>query len=87
MPLPELMMIYCKLEPYERYSVTLEANAIKKLHLKMSSAKRRPFCLGLSMLSHIFEVLEDTRSLTRFQLASVPIYRQDCGWSVALLLT
>ena len=26
--------------------------SLKKMHLKMSSAKRRPFCLGLNVLSH-----------------------------------
>ena len=26
--------------------------SFKKIHLKMSSAKRRPFCLGLNVLSH-----------------------------------
>ena len=29
--------------------------SLKKIHLKMSSAKWRPFCLGLNVLSHVTE--------------------------------
>ena len=32
--------------------------SFKKMHLKMSTGKRRPFCLGLNVLNHTFAALQ-----------------------------
>ena len=49
-PLPEQMLIYWQLEPYKQTSVKSESKYIKKMHLKMLSAKRLPFCSSLYVL-------------------------------------
>ena len=36
--------------------IGIQTFSFKKMHLKMSSAKWRPFCLGLNVLTHIFRV-------------------------------
>ena len=45
MPLSEPMLVYCQLEPEEQTSMKFKHFPLKKMHLKMSSGKRRPFCL------------------------------------------
>ena len=38
--------------------IAIEAFSFKKIHLKISSAKLRPFCLGLNVLSNIIEAVK-----------------------------
>ena len=47
-PLPEPMLTYCQLDPYEQTAgkFELKQNTFLKIHLKMSSAKWWPFCPG-----------------------------------------
>ena len=48
-PLPELVLTYCQLDPEKQTSVKFNRNyniSIKKIRLKMSSAKWRSFCPG-----------------------------------------
>ena len=49
-PLPELMLAYCRLDPWEHISVKnwigILSFSFKKMLLKLSSAKVRPFCPG-----------------------------------------
>ena len=48
-PLSEPMLGCCQLDPYEQTSVKFESIqnfSFTKMHLKISSAKRWPFCLG-----------------------------------------
>ena len=57
-PLPEPMLTYCQLDPWEQTSVKFESKyktVFMKMHLEMSYAKWRPFCpegdeLGYSCL-------------------------------------
>ena len=42
--------------------IGIQTFSFKKMHLKMSSAKRRPFCLGLKMLS-LYEQQSDVTSM------------------------
>ena len=37
---------------FSEISIEIETFSFKKMHLKMSSAKLRPFCLGLNVLSY-----------------------------------
>ena len=53
--------------------------SFKKMHLKTSSAKRRPFCLGLNVLSFRDSTIENTWGLRRIsllhqQLSMVPFH-------------
>ena len=53
-PLSEPMMLYCQLNPKQHisakfYKKTLQFS-LKKLHLRISSAKLWHFCLGLNVL-------------------------------------
>ena len=45
------------IEPLETNSsenlIEIHTFSFKKMHLKMSFGKRRPFCLGLNVLEHI----------------------------------
>ena len=36
--------------------IKIQTFSFKKMHLKMSSAKWRPFCLGLNVLSHMLQL-------------------------------
>ena len=57
-PLSEPMLLYCQLNPKEHFSVILfeiRKFSFKKMHLKMSFAKWRPFCLGLNVLNSIHD--------------------------------
>ena len=54
-PLPEPMMIYCKLDILEQTSVNFELNKnifLKKIGLKISAAACSHACLGLNVLFH-----------------------------------
>ena len=47
------MLEYCKLDPWGKFGeMLIEINifSFRKMHVKMSSGKLRPFCLGLSVL-------------------------------------
>ena len=37
--------------------IKIQIFSLKKIHLKMSSAKCRPFCLGLNVLTHCCQVM------------------------------
>ena len=52
-PLSEPMLEYCKLDPKEQSEILIEFQTLsfKKSCLKVSSAKWRPFCLGLNVLT------------------------------------
>ena len=47
------MLEYCKLDPKEQSEILIEIQTLsfKKRRLKVSSAKWRPFCLGLNVLT------------------------------------
>ena len=45
--------------------IAIKAFSFNKMHLKVSSAKRRPFCLGLNVLSKIFFTLKIQWDLSR----------------------
>ena len=52
-PLPESMMEYCYLAPWKQTSVKSQSKfiiVIQEMHLKISSGKWWPFCLGLNVL-------------------------------------
>ena len=53
--LPELMLNHCRLNPLEhalvKISIKIQSFPFKKIHLKISSAKRRPFCLSFNVLT------------------------------------
>ena len=49
-PLSEPMLEYCQLDPWET-SIEIHTFSFKKIHLKISSAKWRPFYLGLNVLN------------------------------------
>ena len=51
-PLSEPMLPYCQLDPKEYNSVNFYST-FKRMHLKMPSAKWRPFCLGLHVLRNV----------------------------------
>ena len=55
-PLSEPMLEYCKLDRLEtnfsEILIAIHTFSFKKMHLKMSSPKRQPFCLGLNVLTH-----------------------------------
>ena len=60
-PLPEPMLIYCQLDTRNRLQWNLNKIkhfSVKKLLLKMLSAKCQPFCSGLHVLT-FFVVLRD----------------------------
>ena len=40
--------------------IGIQAFSFKKMHVKMSSAKWRPFCLGLNVLNQFLEALSET---------------------------
>ena len=42
--------------------------SFKKMHLKMSSGKWRPFCLGLNVLNHIVSSITRTTHLVPYQI-------------------
>ena len=54
-PLPEPMLTYCRLDPSEQTSVKFELKiqnfSFKKMLLKRSSGKWRPFCFGINVLN------------------------------------
>ena len=54
-PLPEPMMPYCPLDPYEAISVKFDSKYIyfNKVHSEMFSAKCRSFCSGLNTLTRL----------------------------------
>ena len=39
---------------FSQISIKIHTFSFKKMHLKTSSAKRRPFCLGLNVLTHYY---------------------------------
>ena len=41
---------------FSEISIEILTFSFKKMHLKVSSAKRRPFCLGLNVLTKIFNL-------------------------------
>ena len=41
---------------FSEISIKIHILSFKKMHLKMSSGKWRPFCLGLNVLTHLFLV-------------------------------
>ena len=47
-PLPEPMLTYCQLDPYEQNKIGIKVQyfSFTKMHSIMSSAKWRPFCPG-----------------------------------------
>ena len=53
-PLSEPMLDYCQLDPCEHISMKswlkIQQFSLKKIHVKMSTAKWRPSCLGLNVL-------------------------------------
>ena len=51
--------------------IGIQTFPFKKMHLKMSSAKWRPFCLGLNVLTHI----TDTCTLYIYIYIDINIYR------------
>ena len=55
-PLPEPMLIYCQLDPWEETSVKNESQ-LKTFHLKMLSTKWQPFCPGGDELTEDLPVL------------------------------
>ena len=60
-PLSEPMSVYCWLDPWKQISfIKIEYILFKKMRSKMSSAKWRPFCLDLDVLS----VLNPCRHIT-----------------------
>ena len=53
-PLSEPMLDYCQLDPCEHISVKFNPTTtilLKNMHVKMSSAERRPSCLCLNVLT------------------------------------
>ena len=55
---------------FSEFLIVIHTFSFNKMHLKMSSAKWRPFCLGLNVLSYVFSALaaydwatQGTRSL------------------------
>ena len=63
-PLSEPMLDYCQLDPCEYFNenlINVQQFSLKELHVKMSSAKWRPFCLGLNVLmaKYILEIMSN----------------------------
>ena len=57
-PQPEPMMTYCQLNHRSNFSEILfaiQTFSLNKMHFKLSSAKWRPFCLGLNVLRYSCE--------------------------------
>ena len=48
-PLSEPMLVYFQLEPYIEILIEIQTFLFKKMHLKRSSEKWRPFCLCLNV--------------------------------------
>ena len=53
-PLSEPMLCYCQLDPKNSNQILFEIQKCQfmKMHLKMSSAEWRTFCLGLNVIKH-----------------------------------
>ena len=47
--------------------IEIHTYSFKKMHLKMSSAKRRPFCLGLNMLKNDHKTVAGVASFPFFR--------------------
>ena len=79
MPLPELMLIYCQLDPFSKNWIKILTASIKKMRLKLSFAKRRPlsrerrikehFCFAsLFGFCHYHEVINPKMAYTQCNL-------------------
>ena len=51
--------------------IGIQTFSIKKMHLKMSSAKRRPFCLGLNVLNPISQLQSVSQSVKQWVNQSI----------------
>ena len=51
-PLPDPTLTYCELDPWEHISrIKMQMFSFKKILLKMSSIRLKPFCLSLKVLT------------------------------------
>ena len=54
--------------------IGIQAFSFKKMHVKMSSAKWRPFCLGLNVLNQFLEALSETLLAWSKELQTLLLY-------------
>ena len=64
--------------------IGVQTFSFKKLHLKMSSAKSRPFCLGLNVLSHNNDTSRSYPILWFFYSANAQASKKFCASSTIL---
>ena len=57
MLLSELLLAYCQLDSWTYLSeigIKIQQFSLRKIALKMSLQRKRPFCLGLNMMTPMF---------------------------------
>ena len=57
-----LLLIWIVGTNFSEILIEIHAFSFKKMYVKMSSAKWRPFCLGLNVLT-IFHIIQQTKNL------------------------
>ena len=60
-----ILLIGSLVTNFSEISIGIQTFSFKKMHLKMPSAKWRPFCLGLNVLTRevLLEVIEDIKAI------------------------
>ena len=60
--------------------IAIETFSFKKMHLKISSAKWRPFCLGLNVLNHCLQHNQSTQRLWICSSYATAWHKSVCQW-------
>ena len=59
---------------FSKISIEILTFSFKKMHLKLSSAKRRPFCLGLNVLRSLALVYKENQTLPAASPANIHVF-------------
>ena len=77
-PLSEPMLEICQLDPWDK----IFTSSFRKIYLKMSSAKWRPFCLGLNVLMLLTKAATSLRTCSAIaSLTHIHVYQNHMEWS------
>ena len=72
---------------FSEFLIAIQTFSFKKMHLKMSSGKWRPFCLSLNVLNQINTIFTDAQApcITRWEATNIlNLWIRICWWSPLL---